>query len=68
MLEIVKAVSYNAHRQSDVMEIVFRLRRADAIRHRMVLITEDRQLKGLNLKSTVRDNITMSPALEEMTK
>ncbi len=32
---------------------------ADAIRHRIALITEDRQAKGLNLKASVRDNITM---------
>jgi inositol transport system ATP-binding protein len=32
---------------------------ADAIRHRIALITEDRQLKGLNLKASVRDNITL---------
>jgi inositol transport system ATP-binding protein len=32
---------------------------ADAIRHRMALITEDRQLKGLNLKASVKDNITL---------
>jgi inositol transport system ATP-binding protein len=33
---------------------------ADAIRHRMALITEDRQMKGLNLKASVRDNITLA--------
>ena len=33
---------------------------ADAIRHRIALITEDRQLKGLNLKASVRDNITLA--------
>jgi inositol transport system ATP-binding protein len=32
---------------------------ADAIRHRMALITEDRQLKGLNLKASVKDNLTL---------
>jgi inositol transport system ATP-binding protein len=32
---------------------------ADAIRKRVALITEDRQLKGLNLKASVRDNITL---------
>jgi inositol transport system ATP-binding protein len=32
---------------------------ADAIRNRIALITEDRQLKGLNLKASVRDNITL---------
>ncbi len=32
---------------------------ADAIRHRVALITEDRQLKGLNLTASVRDNITL---------
>jgi inositol transport system ATP-binding protein len=32
---------------------------AEAIRHRMALITEDRQLKGLNLKASVKDNITL---------
>jgi inositol transport system ATP-binding protein len=32
---------------------------ADAIRHRLALITEDRQLKGLNLKASVKDNITL---------
>lgn len=32
---------------------------ADAIRHRVALITEDRQLKGLNLKASVRDNISL---------
>ena len=32
---------------------------ADAIRHRIALITEDRQMKGLNLKASVRDNITL---------
>lgn len=32
----------------------------DAIRHRLALITEDRQLKGLNLKASVRDNITLA--------
>ena len=31
----------------------------DAIRHRLALITEDRQLKGLNLKASIRDNITL---------
>lgn len=30
-----------------------------AIRHRIALITEDRQLKGLNLKASVKDNITL---------
>jgi inositol transport system ATP-binding protein len=33
---------------------------ADAIRHRVALITEDRQLKGLNVKASVRDNITLA--------
>ena len=33
---------------------------ADAIRHRLALITEDRQMKGLNLKASVRDNITLA--------
>jgi inositol transport system ATP-binding protein len=33
---------------------------ADAIRHRMALITEDRQMTGLNLKASVRDNITLA--------
>lgn len=33
---------------------------AEAIKHRMALITEDRQLKGLNLKASVRDNITLA--------
>lgn len=33
---------------------------ADAIRHRIALITEDRQMKGLNLKAPVRDNITLA--------
>ena len=33
---------------------------AEAIRHRLALITEDRQLKGLNLKASVRDNITLA--------
>jgi len=33
---------------------------AAAIRHRLALITEDRQMKGLNLKASVRDNITLS--------
>jgi inositol transport system ATP-binding protein len=32
---------------------------ADAIHHRIALITEDRQLKGLNLKASVKDNITL---------
>ena len=32
---------------------------ADAIRRRIALITEDRQLKGLNLKASVKDNITL---------
>jgi len=32
---------------------------ADAIRHGIALITEDRQLKGLNLKASIRDNITL---------
>jgi inositol transport system ATP-binding protein len=32
---------------------------ADAIRHRIALITEDRQMKGLNLKASVRDNISL---------
>lgn len=32
---------------------------AEAIRHHIALITEDRQLKGLNLKASVRDNITL---------
>jgi inositol transport system ATP-binding protein len=31
----------------------------DAIRNGIALITEDRQLKGLNLKASVRDNITL---------
>jgi len=30
-----------------------------AIRQRIALITEDRQLKGLNLKASVKDNITL---------
>jgi inositol transport system ATP-binding protein len=33
---------------------------AAAIRNRMALITEDRQLKGLNLNASVRDNITLT--------
>jgi inositol transport system ATP-binding protein len=33
---------------------------ADAIRHRMALITEDRKMKGLNLQASVRDNITLA--------
>jgi inositol transport system ATP-binding protein len=33
---------------------------ADAIRHRLALVTEDRQMKGLNLKASVRDNITLA--------
>jgi inositol transport system ATP-binding protein len=33
---------------------------ADAIRHRIALITEDRQMKGLNLKASVRDNISLA--------
>lgn len=33
---------------------------ADAIHHRIALITEDRQLKGLNLKASVRNNITLA--------
>jgi inositol transport system ATP-binding protein len=33
---------------------------ADAIRLRMALITEDRQLKGLNLKASVKANITLA--------
>jgi inositol transport system ATP-binding protein len=33
---------------------------ADAIEHRLALITEDRQAKGLNLKASVRDNITLA--------
>lgn len=33
---------------------------ADAIRRRIALITEDRQLKGLNLKASVKDNITLA--------
>jgi inositol transport system ATP-binding protein len=32
---------------------------ADGIRNHMALITEDRQMKGLNLKASVRDNITL---------
>jgi inositol transport system ATP-binding protein len=32
---------------------------ADGIRHRMAFITEDRQMKGLNLKASVRDNVTL---------
>jgi inositol transport system ATP-binding protein len=32
---------------------------ADAIRHRLALITEDRQQTGLNLKASVKDNITL---------
>ncbi len=32
---------------------------ADAIRNKIALITEDRQLKGLNLKASLRDNITL---------
>ncbi|WP_344977985.1 sugar ABC transporter ATP-binding protein [Compostibacter hankyongensis] len=31
----------------------------DAIRHHVALITEDRQQKGLNLKGSVKDNITL---------
>ena len=33
---------------------------ADAIRHRIALITEDRKLKGLNLEASVRDNISLA--------
>jgi inositol transport system ATP-binding protein len=33
---------------------------ADAIRNRLALITEDRQMKGLNLRASVRDNITLA--------
>jgi inositol transport system ATP-binding protein len=33
---------------------------ADAIRHGLALITEDRQTKGLNLHASVRDNITLA--------
>jgi inositol transport system ATP-binding protein len=33
---------------------------ADAIGHRIALISEDRQMKGLNLKASVRDNITLA--------
>ena len=32
---------------------------AGAIRHRIALITEDRQLQGLNLKGSVKSNITL---------
>lgn len=32
---------------------------ADGILHRIAFITEDRQLKGLNLKASVRENITL---------
>jgi inositol transport system ATP-binding protein len=32
---------------------------ADGIRHRIAFITEDRQLKGLNLTASVRDNVTL---------
>ena len=32
---------------------------ADGIRHGIAFITEDRQTKGLNLKASVRDNITL---------
>ncbi len=32
---------------------------ADGIRHGIAFITEDRQMKGLNLKASVRDNITL---------
>lgn len=32
---------------------------ADAIRNKIALITDDRQLKGLNLKASVKDNITI---------
>ncbi|MDE3057892.1 MAG: sugar ABC transporter ATP-binding protein [Bacteroidota bacterium] len=32
---------------------------ADAIRNKIALITDDRQMKGLNLKASVRDNITL---------
>ena len=32
---------------------------AEAISNRIALITEDRQLKGLNLNASVRDNITL---------
>ena len=32
---------------------------ADGIRHRIAFITEDRQLKGLNLKASIRDNVTL---------
>ncbi|MGH7940824.1 MAG: sugar ABC transporter ATP-binding protein, partial [Limisphaerales bacterium] len=31
---------------------------ADSIRHGIAFITEDRQMKGLNLKASVRDNVT----------
>jgi inositol transport system ATP-binding protein len=33
---------------------------ADAIRRGIALITEDRQMKGLNLQASVRDNITLA--------
>ncbi|HEX3626577.1 MAG TPA: sugar ABC transporter ATP-binding protein [Verrucomicrobiae bacterium] len=32
---------------------------ADGIQNRIAFITEDRQLKGLNLKASVRDNVTL---------
>lgn len=32
---------------------------ADGIRHSIAFITEDRQMKGLNLKASVRDNISL---------
>jgi inositol transport system ATP-binding protein len=32
---------------------------AEGIRHRIAFITEDRQTKGLNLKASVRDNVTL---------
>lgn len=32
---------------------------ANGIRHRIAFITEDRQMKGLNLKASVRDNISL---------
>ena len=40
---------------------------ASAIRKKIALITEDRQMKGLNMKASVKDNITLAN-LKEITR
>jgi inositol transport system ATP-binding protein len=39
----------------------------DAVRNRIAFVTDDRQLKGLNLKASVKDNITLAK-LESFTR